>query len=328
MSNEPFVDQTFRWKRLTLLQISAGEIELARSTAREVTGSLPFVGMLIDRRFDGVISAEDHARDIRSIFENDIDLLQRNIAANPDLLDGPLELALAHLRIGDANAALSILNAAIDRANTPLNAGRRFSNQDRWINWAYDYRQRALFQLGRYEEALSDARRGASRPEDGNRNVSQTINLAELLLRMGRATEALTVLQDFDDSETSPYGWMNANYVRACANKVIGDLTAAERIAQTMRARSSDSWRVMRETEICMGELDRAAELYIAALHNEDDRAAALWDAQIFQEFGTPTEFEASMNAARRSVIDRRDVQAAVQRFGRVLAVPIEPVAL
>jgi len=321
-SNEPFVDQSYRWRTLARLLLEQGDVEQARVIARDVTRAHPRLTMLVDSRYDPLVSESERAQDFQALLERNLEITSALAAEHPDRLEGALSVADMLLDFGRADQAMPLIDAAIARALSPLSEGR-FSDQDKWINWAYDHRARALMQLGRRDEAVEALRRGARRPENGGVNVSQTINLAELLMRVGRADEALAELAEFDEAETSPYGWMNASYVRVCAHAQRGDVAAANALAEQMRARAEDSLRVMRQTELCLGNIEGAARHYVASFERSDDLAGALWDAQEFLPRPQPTAHDLRMGEAFQIMLARPEVQAAINRHGHVLTLPL-----
>lgn len=326
-SDEPFGDPGFRWQTLARLLLAAGDDAQARLVARDIVGTRPIINMLIDRRYDPLIDDARRNIDLRAALEHDLTVVRSLAVQHPNRLDGQLQIATDLLALGQAEEALQVLDAALVRAASPRADGARFENQDEWLNWAHDYRALALFELGRTDDAIASLRRAARQPESGGVNVSQTINLAEMLLRAGRPQEALAQLVDLDQEDLSPYGWMNANYVRACASHELGDSAQANLIAASMRARASDSRRVMRFMELCVGDQARAAEIYIAALEDPLDRGRALWDAQRFER-PVLTPFGERMVAAFDRMIERPDVRDAIDRHGRMIVVPLRNTGL
>jgi hypothetical protein len=79
----------------------------------------------------------------------------------------------------------------------------------------------------------------------------------------------------------------------------------------------------LRETELCFGHTEEAAALYLRDLEDADERGPALLSAQTFRLPRHQTPFDARMSERWRSVLARADVRAALERHGRVLALPI-----
>jgi tetratricopeptide (TPR) repeat protein len=242
--------------------------------------------------------------------------------ANPNLLEGVNNLALALIRLDRGEEALALLDAAIERTRAGT-ASERFGDQSEHLNWTRNNRAYALLSLGRREDAVAEMRRGARLPESGRVNVSQTFNLANLLLRLGRSQEALETLAEVDLNYSSPYGWMVAHHAIACAQVELGRRAEAEALLVQMRARGSASRTILRETELCFGHIEEAAALYLRDLEDPDERGPALLSAQTFRLPRHQLPFDARMSERWRSVLARADVRAALDRHGRVLALPI-----
>lgn len=322
-SSDPFVEMSYRWRNLARLLLKRGEIEEARAIARDVTSPSAIVGMVVDRRFDA-IAPVDANYDFAAAYERDLARRQALTAAHPNMLGGVLDVADLLIALNRGDAALALIEPAIAR----MEGGEPFEDEDEWAPWVYDYQARALLLLGRVDAAIEAQRRGVERAESGRPNVSQRINLAHLLLRDARAREALEVLEPLRQDLVSPYGWMNANLVRACAQAELGEAEPSRATLAAMRARAADSRRVLIEAELCMNEIDAAAAVFIAALEDEDDRSGMLLDAQTLLENPFPTAFDRRLDDLYRAMYARDDVRRAVERYGRVLTVPIRRGAL
>src|SRR5258708_12052027 len=70
--------------------------------------------------------------------------------------------------------------------------------------WILNNRAIALGGLGRRDEELELLIRAARRPEHGDPNVSQAINLGQFYCDLGRPKDALFAILDVE--KTSPYG--------------------------------------------------------------------------------------------------------------------------
>lgn len=319
-SSDPFVDMSYRWRTLTRLSIDRGELEEARAVAADVHAPAALIGMRIDRRFDAVAPAVAGAENFAAMLEAYLQQRRAIAAAHPDELGGLLDvvhLLVALDRNAEALAMLAPARARIEAGAAP------YEDQAEWANWVYDYEARALMQLGRGDEALAALQRGANLGEDTGPNVSQSINYAHLLMRVGRYDEALAALDAVPEEFVSAYGWMNANLVRACALAEQGETEAANAVLEAMRARAADSRRVLTEAELCFGNVEQAAAVFIAALDDPRDREAALLDAQRTLPPTALSAFDRRMDAHFEAMLAREDVRAAVERYGRVLTVPL-----
>jgi tetratricopeptide (TPR) repeat protein len=321
--NDPFLDNSYRWTTLTRLLLDRGETSEAGRIAASVRTPLALATMMIDRRFDSAMSDGPAPDALPALLDEELARVKALSAAHPDRLEGVNIVADALIQRDRGEEAVALLDEAIERAQSPRAGGRRFADQDENLNWTRNHRAWALLSVGRGAEAVEEMRRGARLPERGDVNVSQLINLAELLMRLGRNTEAIETLGDLDDDDVSGYGWMNARYVVACAKHEAGARAEADAALASMRARRDDSKTILRGTELCFDHFDEAARLFIEDLNDPDERQRALLDAQSYLEPRHETEFQTRMSARWRTLLARQDVRAAVERHGRVIALPI-----
>jgi len=112
--------------------------------------------------------------------------------------------------------------------------------------------------------------------------------------------------------------------VRLDASVQLADAKQAEISLRFLRSHRTDSPSDFEYALILVNQLDRAAEALIAQLRDADDRQNALLFVQNYAPVpGTAWELE--LEARRRAVIARPDVQAAIRKVGRVEAYRLEP---
>jgi hypothetical protein len=76
---------------------------------------------------------------------------------------------------------------------------------------------------------------------------------------------------------------------------------------------------------LCAGDQDGAAARMIARLDDPESRADALVELQDYLPPAHPTAFRRAADARRAALKARPDVQAAVNRWGRILSWPTLP---
>lgn len=89
-----------------------------------------------------------------------------------------------------------------------------------------------------------------------------------------------------------------------------------------MRARMKDSASIMLETELCVGNVEEAARIFLTFLIDPQQREEALSQAQTYVPRPHFSDFEDRWNKARASMLARADVTAAINAVGRVLKAP------
>ena len=213
--------------------------------------------------------------------------------------------------------ALALAQSALDRIAQAPRGKPAFADQDRYLNWLYDQKARALVRLGRFDDGVRAMREGARLPEEGRRNVSQTINLASYLVGFGHPDEALAALKPFDDGlAASPYGeaWVHAN--RACAYQQLGQVVQVAPELVWLAGHQRDNTGARATALLCVGSADDLAAEFIAELKDPDQREPALVRLSEFDPPIATTPISAAELALLAKVRARPDVRAAVAAVG------------
>jgi tetratricopeptide (TPR) repeat protein len=277
--------------------------------------ALMYIGA--DRRFTTIVAADPEHFDLKVAQERQLARDQAGMKAAPDSLALAIKTVRDLRALGRFDEALAMDQSAIDRANRSPKDKPAFSDQERQLNWALDAKADILGELGRWDEALDLQRAAAKITENGAPNVSQTINLAGLLVDEGHPAEALDALRVFDQRPASPYGvaWVHAE--RACADQQLGrDADVATEMA-FLDAHSGDNPGARMKAHLCANQLDGAAAAMIAELR---DPCCSLRAVVILSEFdSTPnmTPYAAARAARFALVAARPDVRAAVAEAGQ-----------
>jgi hypothetical protein len=139
---------------------------------------------------------------------------------------------------------------------------------------------------------------------------------------LGRPKEALSAIGSIR-TDTSPYGASAMEVIRLDAAVQLGDSKQAGRSLRFLRTHRADSHSDYEYALIVTNQPDRAAQELIAQLLDPEGRQDALVFVQTYApSTGTPRELD--LDARQRAVIARRDVQAAIQKVGRVEAYRLE----
>ena len=121
----------------------------------------------------------------------------------------------------------------------------QYDDADDRLPWILKDCESALHALGRWDEAVAELERARRMKEDGYRNVSQSINLAWLLLELDRPEDALAAIDGVID--VSRYGRMQIESVRLRAALEMGNRDAAKKalsfLADIGRTRSAPTSR-------------------------------------------------------------------------------------
>ncbi|MGD0192858.1 MAG: hypothetical protein ABSD74_19145 [Rhizomicrobium sp.] len=311
------------WLRLARLKLERGDPVGAANAAAaiETTGSV--INVRIDKRFDSLVKADPSRFDIDATLARDLATVRAQAAAAPDKLEGINETATILITVNKPDEALAILDDAIAKAEAGKAKKQPFSDYDDQINWAENNRAIALGHLGRFDEALAQLAKAAAKPEDGNPNVSQAINLAEAYDDAGRPKEALAAVENLEMGTPSPYGRMSLQYARACAYAQLHDDINLEKSIAYIKAHAADAPTVYSDALLCTNDLDGAAKAYLEALDNPEQRTATLYRFQTFLKPAHQQPVAAEFDRRFAEVRDRADIRAKIELYGRIISLPI-----
>jgi hypothetical protein len=176
----------------------------------------------------------------------------------------------------------------------------------------------ALQREGRREEALAQA---VDASHEGD--INQLINLASLYWALDRPQDALSVLSTIGPARVSPYGAIQLETVRLQAAVLLGDRQQIARSSMYLSEHRADAPADYSVSLLATKQWDLAAAYVVSELEDPDLRQDALLDVQEY--LPTPgTELETELEARWRSVVARKDVQAAIRKVGRVESYHLE----
>ena len=301
------------WYELALMRVERGETEQARPAIARITEPMDVVKLRADRRFDAVVDRDDARFDAARAARRRADDLRVMAMLEPGRLDVLRELTYAMLAAGDNRDVLAMTDAAL----AVIAAGEEaspFQDLDEQV-WLMNNRAIALRRLGRIDEALVQMEHASRLTEQGEPNVSQLLNLGQFYCSLGRPGDALKAIAQVGGM--SGYGRMVQASVQHCAARRSGDAAGAAHALAYLRRHRQDSEIHFVEALIEAGRLDEAAAVLVALLESPHDRADALIAVQKFRST-EPLPGDVAYRARGHAVIARAQVQAAVQRVGRV----------
>lgn len=222
-------------------------------------------------------------------------------------------------RLGRPAEALARIDAALLRVQvSPLT----FSDQDGGLVNLRAERAFALWQLGRFDEAIAEDRAvvEAARPREGYDGWADNM-LVSHLAADGRAQAALKALDYFLYRPAGHLGdWVVAR--SACVNVQLSRLTAARRDLKDLE---TDTAPARTYALLCLDDLDAAAASYKTRLADPD---AAPWAIQALSARVRPKAlggWDAVMLDRQAEVAARPDVQAALVAAGGARKSPLTP---
>ncbi len=312
------------WRDLALLLEEQGRVAEAADVATHVTNVYVLIGMRSDRRFDGVAAQHPELFDIAAASDREMSRLQAAADATPRSLQLQCSVILGLLSRQHYEAALAAadsLLADIDSTNYPEKLFEDYHDERAWL---LDLRAVALERVGRWDEAVEQLTAASRLFEKYGSNVSELIDLGDLYCSLGRPGDALAALAAIN-APTSAFGAMQVEFVRLRAAEQRGDSPQVAQSLRFMRRHAKDAPTAYLDALFVVNRPEAAAREWIRQLLDRDLRQEALVAAQSYAAApGTPDE--ALLDARRRAVMQRPDVQAAIQRVGRTAAYRLESV--
>jgi tetratricopeptide (TPR) repeat protein len=316
------MEPSHAWRDLVLLLLEKDELTEANDVAGHITDVDVLIGMRADRRFDHVVAANPAQFDIESAAEREFRAFQAEAERAPQSLlvrSWVIESLLRRQHYVAALAASDSILADIRSTNYPE---KLFVDYEEERSGFLNLRSDALQRVGRWDEAVAQLTAASLMLQKYGGNVDQLTNLGDLYCTLGRPKDALLTLGSMT-ARTSPYGGMQVEAVRADAFHQLGDFKQMERSLQYLRIHRAEAPGTYEDTLIAVNQLDRAAHELVAELTNTAERQDALFSIQTFAPTpGTPRTTE--LDARRRAVIARPEVQEVIRKVGRVESYPIE----
>lgn len=312
------------WGDLVRYDLKNQKYDDAKAVASRISDPTTIIGMRIEKQYDALTTADPAHYDIDAAYKHELDVYKDWMAGQPDKLKPIVEYTLLLVQLGRFDEAVALLDQTIAHAGS--GASSPFADYDEQINWAYDTRARALIALGRVDDGLADFAKGATVGDEGPVNISQTINLADNLYLHDRPQDALATLAKLDRDSGSPYGRMAYEEARGCAYAEMKDAADLANTMAYVEAHAADAPSVKVHLLLCTGDLDGAAAAAIANLNDPSLMRSVLWELQRYRKPSAAAHlgaFEALLDQRRDALRARPDVQAAIDKVGRILSLPI-----
>lgn len=314
-------DADFVLYALALARINAGDLEAARTIARQIDRPGELVAMRADRRFDTVIDPDNEQFDVVRGSQRYIERVTKLLDAHPERSDLMIELSLTLLETGANDAHLAFTQALFDRAKARSRSA--FTEDElQWLPWLLDHRATALRRLGRLDQALDTMKLAENVARQGPDQVSQTLNLGAFLALLGRSEEALAVIEGADPERITSYGRMVQASIRHHAAVLSKDQAAADDALADLREHGDEAPLILLEALVQADRYDPAATILIEMLASPTDRADALHWVQEHRR-AQPLPGSLDYQARRAALLQRADVREAIERVGRIEQQPL-----
>ncbi len=202
---------------------------------------------------------------------------------------------------------------------------KAFDDEEDYLEWLHNTRARILMKLGKWDEAIAAQikSRDISHSYSAG-SVSQSVNLGDFYYALGQADMALEAVAEIDQSTSSAFGISAIKEVEACAHHQKGNDEQAAEAIDFLVANVATNFPAAKLALLCVGDVDRLAEIVIDRLKDPAKRREMLSDLQIYMTPPERTEISVKMDQLYSDLSEREDVKAAVAAAaGRILAWPV-----
>jgi hypothetical protein len=306
------VEPSESWRDLALLLVERGSVREAIDVSTHITGAYVLAAMRADRRFDAVVAAHPEQFEVEAAAAKERKLYQALSDENPKSLVLKVRVLEALLHEQHYAAMLADSDAVIQAIKFTNYPEKLYDDYVEQHSRYFFLRSVALQREGRREEALAQA---VDASHEGD--INQLINLASLYWALDRPKDALSVLSTIGPARVSSYGAIQLETVRLQAAVLLGDREQIARSSTYLSEHRADAPADYSVSLLATKKWDLAAAYVVSELEDPDLRQDALLDVQEY--LPTPgTELETELEARWRSVVARKDVQAAIRKVGRV----------
>lgn len=319
--SDSYGEPSVLWRELARLWLAQGNVQKAAIAAARITSARVALGMLVDDRFDSITQKNLAAYDVDRLAQKEIDDARTRVAADKDQLSHVVTLQGLMLDTRHYDEALAIADDVIAKSKDGKGPALYKDFDDHYI-WILDQRARALARLGRWDEAAEQWGRAARRPEQGQMNVSQIINLGQFYVDLRRPKDALDAIAELGNM--SPYGRMQLEMVKLGVALQQYDAAATAEHLAYMREHRADAIATWQNALLLSNDLDAAGDLLVERLQSEQWRSDALTDMQQYATTRT-TPVDTERLKRWNTVISQPKVQVALAKVGRIKHFNLDP---
>jgi hypothetical protein len=316
-------EPSWAWEKLAELLVQKGRLSAAIDVSKHVTDPYDLIAMRADRRYDALIAANPAQFDVGAAAERQFDAIELAVAKAPRLLEIKLlELSALAYRL-HYGAMLAATDAVVSQVKSTNYPEKLFDDYDKEYAWVLNERSYALLQEGRPDDAIAQLAAAGRRVEGGGGNVSQAINLASLYCDLERPRDALQALDDMT-GKPSAFGNVHVENVRFCAANQMGDKREMTRSLKVLTENSEDLPFTYLGALLEANDSKRASKFLVARLKSPETRGDALESVQGY-EYAPQPPSNKQMQMRWRALIAGADVQAAIDKVGRIESYRLEP---
>ena len=306
-------DPSELWFELARLNLDAGDVPRAQAAAERTMGLRMAAKMRIDRRFDPVLAANPALGDVKAQATRMIEAMEAKADDYPTSLAPVQPLVEERVMLGDYAKAIALIDTTLETAGSGRD--QEWTGLERRLYLAYA-RATANMHLGKAQQSLDDMEVGSLFVPPDAPDITRLMR-ADMLCDLGRADEAAPLASG--DYSALPWLYKVKHVVGVCIAEQQGDLAGARKLIDALTPMLKPDDMQLRVTVLLrVGDVDAAAKDFIALLDDPATRNDTLLWAQrdkLLPETPGIVKYRKAFGA----MVARPDVQAALQKHGRVL---------
>lgn len=304
------------WLTLMAAYVDEGETAAAGEIAQTLSEPRSVVVMTVDKRFAAYRPADPAAAHEKA-FAAELSESRKAVEDEPDNLGRVNKLANTLRDMNRGTEALTLLQTSLDRIERAATGARVFEDQEDKLAWALNAKASLLLDAGQSEEAIETQRQAHEVALSyDKKEVSQGLNLAEMLVWLERPEEALLVLNEVDLDDASTYGRMSAEEIRVCANSQLGN-DHEDGLAKLWAA-ASDAHQPLRIALLCVDDKQGLKKLVTDALADPEQRLGILVDLQVYDRSENAPRFYKAMVEVFDATMQEPDMKAEIGKYGTI----------
>lgn len=313
------------WLELTQMRLADRDLPAARMAAARIIDPAQRIRMYCDRRFDAIVERPSVSDEVGRAAQREVDQDRAAAARDPRSLSAIVRLMRA-LRIQQHYAEAIALGQSVDRRLNEA-TGRHLANpyvDDGQRSWLLNELAEGLWNSGAFEQAAQVMEAARRLPENGQPNVSQTLNLAHMYVLLGKPEKALDVVLDIDTrpQKLAPYGMIVLQGVYLRAALQTGDGAGLTAVLKYLRTHETDAPSGVIGDFIEAGAITDADALMRSTLADPTQREGLLADLQLYAD-PARTLLQQRHHVQWQEWANRPQVQSEVAKWGHVDRYPV-----
>ena len=300
------------WRDLSLLLLENGDLKRAQQVALLVSDPYEIIAMRADLRYRPLVKGKYFDSDAKRAATRQIDALQAAIGQQPRSLVLVARLAEALVRTRRETEAIAAVDRAESRIAQSEGGTTAYDDSDAYYSWILNAKALALRNLGRFDEAVKVLQHAVELPHRVDL-VSQSVNLAELLVGLNRPGEAEKCVLPLE--KANEYGKAQIYLVLFTVALQRDDRPEADRTLTYLREHRADAPDALQEALLRAGAMAEAQQALLDRLADPQLRSDALVDMQIYFE-RTRTPKDAEWRARALKLGENPAVREAIAKVG------------